>query len=359
MSTLDGIHPAPAPNLGQKERFEHFQNVNISMRALLALDAGRMGSWSLNIVTGEVVGDRLVAKLLGLNYDSQPWDVSDFYDTVDSEDLSGVQSAVENALSGTERFYDIEFKSKRQSAHEPVKWLGARGQVTERNENGEPLRLIGVNWDATEKKLLEEKHAMLAAEMDHRVKNAFAVIQALINLGDRLTNDKEEFATSLRTQVQAMSAAHAMSARMARTSADVETSVSVREIIETALAPWLSDRTHSKDRVQITCDPEILIHPRKVSPLAMLLYEISTNATKFGALSADVGLVKVDVAQVSDGDVQITWVETQQTPHQAPKSNSGFGSILLENCAVNLGGSVTQDMQPDGLHITLVMDVSG
>jgi two-component sensor histidine kinase len=358
MSILQQPKPYMVDTAHQKERLEQFEDFSAPVRALLALDAGRMGSWSLNVVTGEVHGDRLVANLLGYNYDQQPWDIGEFFEAIEIEDRELVQEAVDKALSGESPVYDVEFRAKRKNSTDPVKWLGARGQVTEREENGDPTRMVGVNWDATDQKVSEGKLAMLAAEMDHRVKNAFAVIRALINLGDRTTNDKHEFATMLRAQVEAMATAHSMSAKMARSTADAASFVCVREIINAALSPWLIPNVFTNDRVRIRCDDDIMIHPRKVSPLAMVLYELSSNAIDHGPLSADEGTIEITVARTSTANVTLDWTEASVATIEPTTTKGGFGAVLLENCAMNLGGSVKQDQTPTGLHVSLTMDVS-
>lgn len=343
----------------QRDRDEFFDNVTPSTRALLALDAGRMGCWSINIGTNEIVGDRFDANLLGLNYDEQPWTREQFYKIVHPDDLDHVKATVAKALSGVDPNYNVDFRKFNNDPNAPVQWLGARGQVTEWDEHGNPLRIVGVNWDATEQKIGEQKLTAMAAEMDHRVKNAFAVIRALINLGNRTTDSKDEFVTTLRSQVEAMAMAHAVSARMARTTADADSLLNVHDIISSALAPWLGDKIEHTDRVKITCDPSLTIHPRKVSPLAMVLYELSTNATKYGPLSTDTGHIDISVHEKSGDEVLLIWSETSDPPPNESPTQSGFGTVLLDNCAINLGGAVHRDMKPEGLYLELRMNVAG
>ena len=359
MSSIIKSDITAAPVTRMKDRLDPFDNVNASTRALLALDAGRMGCWSVNLVTEQVLGDRFIANLLGLDYDAQPWSLADGFDLIDPIDLDRVQAIVAKAISGETPTYDVEYRRRRTDPSMPVQWLGARAQITEWAEDGTALRAVGVSWDATEQKVGEEKLAVMAAEMDHRVKNAFAVIRALINLGDRTTDSKDEFVTTLRSQVEAMAMAHAVSARMARTTADADSLLGIHDIIVSSLKPWLTDKQDAPARVHIDCDPALMIHPRKVSPLAMVLYEISTNATKYGPLSTPIGEIHIAVTPMADDMVRLVWSETSDTRDAQPEAQSGFGTVLLENCAINLGGTVTKEMKPQGLHLELLMNVAG
>lgn len=141
------------PTRPEKARLALYESFSAPTRALLALDAGRMGSWSLNIPSGEVVGDRFLANLLGLDYDRQPWDMTTFYEVVDPADSSHVHAAVNHAWTGENKSYDIEFRRRRIDDTCPLLWLGARGQVTERSEDGTPLYMVGVIWDITHQKI--------------------------------------------------------------------------------------------------------------------------------------------------------------------------------------------------------------
>lgn len=355
--------PPVAPDVAvdivqQHKRLQQYSHFSAPVHALLALDAGRMGSWSLDIPTGDVVGDRLVATLLGFDFDAQPWHVSQFFTSVHPEDRDFVQKAVDQALSGENPYYDTIFRASHGDTNNADVWLGARGQVTERDEDGTPLRLAGVNWDATEQKSHEQKLGLLAAEMDHRIKNAFSVILALLKIGDKLSSTKADFATTLRAQVEAMATAHALSARMARTTEDADTKLSMIEIIEASLTPWLADDTDRPKRVSIVCDPEILVPPRKVSPLAMLLYEVSTNATKHGALAEMDGKVEVIVARTSETTVVLRWTEIAPDIQPQSEAMDGFGAVLLQHCAQNLGGTVTQSKTPGRYQTECTMDLT-
>ena len=352
---------------------DHYNDVQAPMRALLALEAGRMGSWRWDIAEGTVTGDPFVADLLNMDFDAQPWPVGEVFASMHPEDLPRVQGEVDKALSGAD-IYEVEFRDRvidPVTGEEGLRWLGARGRVTRRSETGEPLEMIGVNWDATQQKTHEQRLAMLASEMDHRVKNAFAVIRALISLGERVPGDKKVFAETLKTQVQAMSDAHAISARMARAAQAPSAPVPAAEVLRSALAPWMgngeADRPTGTERTTVVMDADetILIPPSNVSAVAMLAYELATNATKYGPLGKAGGRLDVLVERDGPGQAVIRWSETTDDPIVARKAareakdgvSSGFGSVLVQHCVNTLRGKVKRDMTPNGLCFELHIPV--
>ena len=349
------------------DRLAQYDDPEAPLRALLALEAGRMGSWRWDIAAGVVRGDPFVADLLNMDVDAQPWPVEEVFASMHPDDLPRVQARVDEALAGAD-LYEVEFRDRVVDPHtgaEGLRWLGARGRVTRRDEDGTPLEMIGVNWDATAQKTHEESLAMLAGEMDHRVKNAFAVIRALINLGQRVPGDKKSFASTLKAQVQAMADAHAISARLARSAQAPAMPVPVEDVMRSALAPWLprqgEQRVPGVD-VEIEADDGLTVEPRNVSAIAMLAYELATNATKYGPLGEAGGRLRVEVAREGE-DAVIRWSEIVDAPVVAAEAReekkegaaSGFGSMLIQHCVATLRGRVKRELTERGLRFELRM----
>ena len=354
--------PHTVIDLGQLDhdgRFANHRDAGDVARALLALDAGRMGSWSHDIVNDEVWGDRLVARLLNFKFEEQPWTADDFFRAIHPEDIAAVSQSVEDAYSGKHPFYDVIVRTNPSEAETKagiVRWVGARGQVTQRDADGNALQVIGVNWDATKEKQHEQSLAMLASEMDHRVKNAFAVIRALINIGAEATTSKANFAGTLRSQVEAMATAHTLSAQIARRDKNASAAVALSEVLDTALAPWIEIGEGSQTRVTINCDPTITLPPNKIAAFAMMIYELSTNATKYGPLGEIGGAVDVSVLRTNNGGLTMVWHETvpiQPVPLHDTGDAPGFGQVLLDHCANTLDAQMTRKLTSHGFQLYL------
>jgi len=354
-------------HMDQNARAFFGDNGDPAIRADLAMSAARMGSWYHYIQDNQVWGDAVALDLLGFEGSAQPWTMQDFVDVVHPDDRERVGLAVQSAYDGQTPFYDVTFRviSRQQDiAPQMLRWVSARGQVIARDAENNPVKLYGVVWDVTASKIAEQRMSLLASEMDHRVKNAFAVIRALINIGADTSSDKSNFANTLRGQVEAMATAHTLSAQIARSQKDATASVALSEILETALSPWIEIGTTSQTTVTITCDPEISMPPAKVSAFAMMIYELSTNATKYGPLGEIGGSVDVTVLRTDKGGLTMFWQETVPTkldPETFTANAPGFGQVLLDHCAHTLGAQVTRNITPYGLqlHLDIPLMVAG
>ena len=88
---------------------------------------------------------------------------------------------------------DVEFQVSREDDDAP-RWLGGRGKVIELAGDESPKTMVGVNWDITQRKRQEHSLALSAMEMDHRVKNSFAIMRALVSIGQRSATDLDSYA---------------------------------------------------------------------------------------------------------------------------------------------------------------------
>ena len=362
MNDKDGFDTnGETSNKALSERLTHYADSAAATRARLALDAGRMGSWAWDVEAGTVTGDPEVARLFGIDYDAQPWPVDMIFSSIHREDVAMVEAEVQRALD-QDVDYDVTFRNS-MSDENPL-WMGARGRVTQRDASGQPQRMVGVNWDATPEIVREKQLELLAGEMDHRVKNAFAVMRALINLGQRSQTGVRNFADTLKGQVQALADAHAISARMARSQNAPAVPVPILEVLRTALEPWLDGRDRTGTDIHLDIDGSLALAPRDVSSVAMLAYELTTNATKYGPLGHQGGTLHVAFADTGE-DAVLSWTEElpegearnvakaaadNDAKHGEP---SGFGSTLIRHCAATLGARIRREMTPTGLHFEL------
>jgi PAS domain S-box-containing protein len=142
-------------------------------RLRLAQEAGRSGTfdWDLRSKT-IVLADNLVA-LAGL----QSFEVADPYETwmaiILPEDREATQAAVQRALATGA--YLSEFRLRRPDTGE-IRWMEGRGQVFF-DENGKPVRMVGINMDITERKLAQEELRRAHEDLEERVQERTAVLR--------------------------------------------------------------------------------------------------------------------------------------------------------------------------------------
>ncbi len=350
--------PTGVADDGFRERLAQYDTPEAANRALLALDAGHIGSWSWDMTEKQVSGDRLMAGFFGLDYDAQPWGQDDVFGTIHPEDLQPMLADVQSAIDENTVFTS-EFREPLTdplTGAQTYRWLSGRGNVTERDAQGNPTRMIVVNWDITAQKQREEQSALMAAEMDHRVKNAFALIRALINLGLRADGTKETFADGLRRQLEAMASAHVISAKLARDSDMPDAPVPVNALFEVALAPWTQDGINPDCTVDLQSDPSFMIHPRLAGSLSMMIYELTTNAAKYGALGVRGGILTIKITKGTGDTIRMDWDEDCGKLPLKPLVETGFGSRLIAQCVCMLGGVIHHENRESGLSLALTIN---
>jgi two-component sensor histidine kinase len=123
--------------------------------------------------------------------------------------------------------------------------------------------------------------------------------------------------------------------------------VSLHSLVQSILSPH---NEKGAERISVSGD-DPPVNPKAVTPIALLLHEFATNATKYGSLSKPDGLVEI-VSTGKNGTIEISWREIGG-PAFDPNAQEGFGSRLVDATAAQLGGSVEREWAPAGLTITL------
>lgn len=354
--------------------------------ALLALEAGGMASWRLDPETAMVTGDDRLAALYGFEAGHWPIPLTAMAACMHPGDAPRVTAAMTASLEDAEggTGYDQSFRVRRTPGAEPGdpgawRWLRGRGRPV-RAEGDAPAALVGLFWDVSDARRAAEGSALVAAEMDHRVKNAFAIMRALVNIGRRRATDLASFADDLGAQVQAMADAHEIAARLALSGGDPRPVVPTAEVIETALAPWIAAHP---DQVTVSLDRRLALPASRVSALSMLIQELAANAAKHGALrrpdanrqgangqdaagqDGDGGKLTVTVERTRrDGALfaRLVWNETVAAPlrpGEADRPTSGFGDVLIEHCLASLEAAEERELRPEGLKLAVVLPLPG
>lgn len=183
---------------------------------------------------------------------------------------------------------------------------------------------------------------LLARELNHRVKNLFAVVLAIVRMSGRESPEGREVINRVAGRIEALTKAHAVTQGAAR-----YRTARLGELVETALAPYRSDESR--------CDisgPEVDLPERAVVPVGLMLHEMATNAVKYGAWSAPGGRIAVSW-QCDDGDPQVlrlTWREHCAQVLVTPEDRGqGHGSVMVDSAARQLEGAISRSFHPDGI----------
>jgi two-component sensor histidine kinase len=185
---------------------------------------------------------------------------------------------------------------------------------------------------------IERHQNLLLDELNHRVKNTLATVQAMaiqtirgVDLGARDTFLARLFALSSQHDLLTL---------------DNWEGASFEGVVRRALRPWREDE-HVRFQVE---GPAIHLNPKRALALGMAFHELATNAAKYGALSNATGMVHVSWAILPDGKaLRFTWEERGGPPVAQPQRR-GFGQRLIEHgMEREISGKVTLDFRTQGL----------
>ena len=186
---------------------------------------------------------------------------------------------------------------------------------------------------------------LLARELNHRVKNLFAVILAIVQMSARDKPEAKEVTDSIAQRIRALLTAHEVS------QGELERPVaSLRALVETSLAPYRS----SKHPAEIE-GPDVMLPAKRVTPLGLVLHELTTNAVKYGAWK-NRGTVHVSWTE-DEGMLTLTWRESGADLEELPE-RKGFGSLLMTSAARQFRGTFERNFTKDGLQVSIVLPVT-
>ena len=211
----------------------------------------------------------------------------------------------------------------------------------------EAVLKVGVIFlDVSQRKLHAEQQELLLKEMDHRVKNLFAIVGGMVTLSARSATTPRELAQTVQGRLGALASAHQLirPRRSAAPAAKRETTLG--ELVRKVLSPYVD--AEGSARIEID-GPEIAVGADAATNVALVVHELATNAAKYGALSVPGGRVHISWA-VAKGRLALSWAEKGGPVITGPPEREGFGSVLARQ-SVNGGlrGDLTFDWNPDGL----------
>ncbi|MBU8538918.1 PAS domain-containing protein [Falsiroseomonas tokyonensis] len=309
-------------------------------RLRLALEAAELGAWEVDLRQGHAVRTPRMLEILGFGSEAQFGAYPSWRDRLHPEDRERLTVAVEQVRRGESERYRVEYRFLRPDGQ--WRWVESHGQAVERDpETGEALRLIGTTQDVTARREAEDRQKLLSREVDHRAKNALAVVQAALRLTPR--DDPAAFAKAIEGRVMALARAHTLLALGKWKGAQL------REVLEGELAPFLG----AAGPAARCSGPKLALSPAAVQAVAMTCHELATNAAKHGALASPTGRLEISwsVEEGAGGSqLHLCWAESGGPPPAAAPMRRGFGTSLIEATVVRqLGGRIATDWPSEGL----------
>jgi PAS domain S-box-containing protein len=281
-------------------------------------------------------GRMLLANLSVMDLINKPWSAvmgrtdDDF---LDDKVQAAMVMANDRRIMETGQTDEMEELVGTDDGHVRV-WLSKKTPL--RDGNTDIVGLVGVSVEITERKRDENRLRLLVHELNHRVKNTLAVVQA--TAAQTLRGIDAGVRHMFEGRLQALSAAHDVLTHEFWVGADLN------DIVTKVLAPH-DDPERQRFRI---FGPRLRLLPRAAVALSMGLHELATNALKYGALSQDDGAVEI-TWQVTGGRFYLTWME-RGGPLVVEPVRRGFGTRLIErSLAQDLGGPTRLSFAPDGV----------
>jgi two-component system, OmpR family, KDP operon response regulator KdpE len=317
------------------------QALQATTRLQLAIHAAGLGWWRYDPRHRTFSGDIRSREIFDTTSDDMP--IGEIRRQVHPEDAERFRVACEATFDP--KPHAMEFRLQRGDGE--VRWVELHW-LTYFEDDGRDRRavsVVGTVADITARKEREARERLLMCEINHRTKNMLSVVQVIAQ--QTAIRIPEDFAEHFSERIQALSANQDLLIRSEWNGVEIEA------LVRTQLAHF-ADLIGSRIVVQ---GPKLCLKPGSAQAVGLALYELATNAGKYGALSNDTG--RVDIRWETDGDTfAMNWAE-RDGPRVSPPKQRGFGTIVIEamvGCSVD--GAVDLDYAPLGVTWRLICPVA-
>ena len=258
------------------------------------------------------------------------------------EDRDLVQDLIDQAIAAKEPF---QLEHRVRQADGAVGWIFSRA-VPIFDGQGNILEWFGCASDVTERRRVNEHLQLVINELNHRVKNTLAMVQAIAMRTFRDVTNMPAAQESFAARLSALAQANDL------LTGERWVGASIRHAILQAVKP------HQHDAARIRIEgADLRISPKTALALALAMHELSTNAVKYGAWSNSEGVVDISwaVYEETPGErrLRMIWRE-QGGPKVVPPEKRGFGSRLIERgLAGEMNAEVILSFEPEGVRCVI------
>jgi PAS domain S-box-containing protein len=315
-------------------------------RLRTAMEVGRLGLWDWDIRTDEVHWSDEHFLMEGYAVGGVTPSYEAWSRRIHPEDRGPTETALQEAMTTR-----CEFAREFRVVHPDgtVHWLSGRGRFTY-DEEGRPLRMVGAMVETTERKVWEEQQKVLVTELQHRTRNLVAVVRSLSRRSLEEAASLEDFQERFELRLSALAGVQGLLSHLS-----AGERVSFDHLLRSQL-----EALGALDAARVTLDGprDVLLRSGAVQIFALALYELATNAIKYGALSVETG--RLDVSwrlerKAGALTLHVLWIESG-----APGSTEnevrtgGYGRQLIERALpYQLDAETTYVLEPTGLRCTI------
>lgn len=217
-----------------------------------------------------------------------------------------------------------------------------------RDKLGNIVGASKVARDVTQRKNTEHLQRLLFDELNHRVKNTLATVQAIASQSLVHAKSPKTFVSGFSGRIHALASAHTLLTKSSWQGAEI--SDLIRDQVTLG----------ANDDPRITYSgPSFILDPQTAVKLALVLHELGTNARKHGALSIPEGTLSAKWELPLNGarEFRLDWVETGG-PKVPPRSERGFGTTLIEQSVRSCDGHISVDYADQGMRCRITLPYS-
>lgn len=325
-----------------RERVDNERSLRQSEeRQRLAIASGEIGIFDFDMRTGKLLSDDRVRRAFGVLTD-RAVSRRESSAAIHPGDRLEFDHRIAAAIEGAEFQMELRTIGIDDGI---LRWIALNGRIVKTGV--EAGHFVGAVRDITRRVEADEKRTVLNHELAHRLKNTLAVVMSIATQTLRTAADLPSARESLMKRIQTLASAHDVLLTGQHDAGAIEA------VIRSAVT------LHDVDQRIAIRGPHLDIGPKAALTLALIMHELSTNAAKYGALSAPGGTV--DIVWVVDVDpmtklptLALDWREKNGPPATQP-TRKGFGTRLIEmGLSGSAGGSVELDYAAAGLSCRIV-----
>lgn len=321
-----------------------------------ALIGAQMGDWAWDAQSDRMTFSEQALELYGLGPEGQGMKREDLRRVLlHPDDVRAVHLAAQEAHANQHQ-YDVEYRVRREDGWRWMRVMGGPHVV-----DGVIVGVHGLVQDIHERKLASERlqaeiderergqqrQMLLIHELNHRVKNILAMVQAIAMQTLSTASSPEAARASLEQRLIALAGAHDVLTRESWDGA---------ELLDIIAGAVKAHESRPGDRFRIK-GPRVRLEPKTAVSLAMALHELATNAVKYGALSTEAGWIDIVwTATPAKGgiDLRLDWSEHGGPPPGTP-ARTGFGTRLILRSLAAEQGSAELAYPPEGCRCRLAV----
>lgn len=273
--------------------------------------SGSVGLWDWMVDSDLLHGDPSFARMYGLDIGQTAagLTMAQFQEFVVAEDIAPLREKIREVFESNADFL-VEYRLDVPG--QPLRWVLCKGRM-HMDSASKPYRFSGTAIDITDRKLGEQQKQLLMEELSHRMKNSFAIVQAIA--GQTFGKSDEGLLSTFQNRLATLGKAHDLL---------LQSSWSSTRLI--ALIGQALSVEADPGRFDLS-GPDLEIGSDAALSLSLLLHEMATNAVKYGALSVEKGRVRLEWRSQGDEFV-LDWRESGG-PEVSEPTTKGFGSRLI------------------------------